>query len=149
MNERKREVMNEYDFDEHGKRMMGGPMLGGDVDPVGLDPGIARTVAWVRSKGYITTDSGDGKTKFEKGWTEDDGVLLYPHVVISVRPDDLITETRRLRSLLEAEHGITIESMPPEPPDPPQIDSNYFVVSDTAMIVLNHVDDSMLSPTVD
>lgn len=137
--------MSEYDYDEHGNRMMGGPMLGGHVDPVGLDPGITRTVVWLRGHGFMTTDSGDGKTKFEKGWTEDDGVLPYPHVAINVSPENLIAETRRLKMLLESEHGIIVEPTPPEPPDPPQIDSWFSVASETAMIELQHVNDSMLT----
>lgn len=130
-------------------RMMGGRFIGIDgateVDMLdGVDPGIARLVAWLRERGFRTTDSGDGKTKIAQGWTEDDGVLPYSHVVMSVDPDRLIDEAKRLRALLEVEHGVIVEPTPPEPPDPPQIESLYFVTSDSAMIVLNHVDDSML-----
>lgn len=131
------------------ERMMGGRFIGLDgateADMLsGVDPGIVRLVTWLRERGFHTTDSGDGRTKIAQGWTEDDGVLPYPHVVISVDPDKLVDEARRLRELLDAEHGIIVEPTPPEPPDPPQIESLYFVTSDNAMIVLNHVDDSML-----
>lgn len=153
--EREREergsTLSKYDFDENGNRMMGGPFIGvngaSETDMLdGLDPGIARTVAWLRAHGFVTTDSGDGRTKFEKGWTEDDGVLPYPHVVIQVQPQELVAEAERLCRLLHAEHGVTIEPTPPEPPDPPQIDATYSVASGVAMIELKHVDDSMLRP---
>lgn len=126
-------------------RMMGGPMLGGNVDSVGLDPGIARTVAWLRGHGFTTTDSGDGKTKFAQGWTEDDGVIPYPHVAIVVADaSTLAGEANRLAELLWDEHAIQVESTPPEPPDPPRIEASYCPASRNAMILLLHVDDSML-----
>lgn len=82
--------------------------------------------------------------------TEDDGVIPYAHVVISIRnPSRLVHEADRLSTLLWDEHGIEIEPTPPEPPDPPQIETLYFVTSRSGMLILKHVDDSMLSGTVD
>lgn len=122
---------------------MGGPMLGADVDPVGLDPGVERLVKWLRSHGFKTTDSGDGKTKFEQGFTEEDGVSPYPHVVIVVPKCMLAHHADRLADLLWSEHGIEVEPLPPEG-NPPRIDASYCPASRCAMIQLLHVDDSRL-----
>jgi hypothetical protein len=130
------------------EQMMGGPFVGvnGATESdmlAGIDPGVKRLVAWLRVRGFNTTDSGDGKTKLAQGFTEDDGVCAYPHVAIKVRPAKLIDEADRLAILLWEEHGITIEPTPPEG-NPPQIDASYCVPTNSAMILLNHVDDSML-----
>jgi hypothetical protein len=146
--EKETDNMGEFDMDKDGNKMMGGPMFGPNDEPVGLDPGVDRLVRWLRSHGFMTSDSGDGKTKFEQGWTDDDGVCLYAHVVISINnPSELIDEADRLKMLLWEEHGIDVEPTPPEPPDPPQMDTLYFVTSRTGMIILKHVDDSMLRKT--
>lgn len=34
-----------------------------DLDPSALDPGIRRTILWLRARGFNTTDSGDGVSK--------------------------------------------------------------------------------------
>lgn len=141
--------MSKYNFDEHGNRIMGGPFIGvngaTEQDMVaGLDPGVRRLVVWLRSHGFETTDSGDGKTKFEHGFTDDDCIVTYPHVAMKVQPDKLVSEADRLCALLESEHGLIVEPTPPEPPDPPQIDAFYSPGSGYAMIELKHVTDSML-----
>lgn len=48
------------------------------VDLDELDPGIRRVVALLNSRGWVTTDSGDGVTK-EPG----PDVIPMPHVVIA------------------------------------------------------------------
>lgn len=127
-------------------RTMGGSMLGADVDPVGLDPGIVKTVAWLRANGFKTTDSGDGRTKFTQGFTEDDGVCPYPHVAITVDPGNLVREADRLAQLLYDDHTIAIEPLGPGEEDPPRIEASYCAANGTALILLLHVDDSMLRP---
>ena len=47
-----------------------------------LDPGIRKTVRWLRSLGYETTDSGDGRSKD----LSDTDNLDVPHVAIAL-PD--------------------------------------------------------------
>lgn len=58
-----------------------------DIDYEALDPGIRRTVRWLRSLGFETTDSGDGVTKPAMGLTWDDGVRDHPHVIIVPRQE--------------------------------------------------------------
>jgi hypothetical protein len=112
-----------------------------------IDPGVRRLVAWLRVSGFRTTDSGDGKIKIEAGATEDGGVCPFPHVAMVVEPDDLVHEARRLSHLLKNDHGVTIYPTPPEPTGEPELDVSYNVHNDRAMMVLIHVDDSMLTPS--
>ena len=41
-----------------------------DIDYGELDPGIRETVRRLNEEGFETCDSGDGVSKFEKGWDE-------------------------------------------------------------------------------
>lgn len=86
---------------------------GSDLDIGELDPGIRDVVAWLRARGWQTTDSGDGTTKLEGttpeerqrltcgSETEPVMVLPFPHVIIRVDPAPrLVTEAVRLCSEL-------------------------------------------------
>lgn len=110
-------------------------------DPAQLDPGIRRTVLWLRSLGCHTTDSGDGKTK-----PPGVGILDFPHVVIDVEPGDLLDEVDRLTELV-ADLGL------PEPhawdqdtQDVPegliQVEGSY--ANGCAMIVVTGLHDAIL-----
>lgn len=132
---------------------MGGPFVGVDGATeqdmlAGVDPGVRRLVTWLRENDFNTTDSGDGKTKFAQGFTEEDGVCPYPHVAIVVEKDKLVSEADRLADLLYEEHGVAVEPMPPEG-DPPRIDASYCPATETAMIMLLHVTDDMLDQPSD
>lgn len=66
-----------------------------------LDPGIVDTVRVLWSAGFITTDSGDGRTKLLEG--ENDGSILpVPHVACRVDPQHLLDETDRAVAVLRA-----------------------------------------------
>lgn len=122
---------------------MNGPMTDEDFDPEELDPGVRRLVLWLRGLGFDTTDSGDGRTKLAAGFDEG-SALPYPHVAICVEPENLVRDADRLADLLQEEHGIEVGPTPPEPPDPPRIEASYDPSTGTAMLLLLHVDDSML-----
>lgn len=131
--------------------MMGGPFIGvggaTEADMLaGVDPGVARLVAWLRGHGFETTDSGDGRTKFTQGFTEDDGVCPYAHVAIVVEPVRLVPEADRLSWLLLKEHGVMVEPLGPEEDGigPPRIDATYCPAARAAMMTLVNVDDAML-----
>jgi hypothetical protein len=69
-----------------------------DLDYSRLDEGIRDAVRLVRSHGFATTDSGDGRLEGAKAAME--GTLPFPHVV--VRLDDaatMVTETERLAAI--------------------------------------------------
>lgn len=64
-------------------------------DPLNdLNPGIRRTVLWLRSHGFATCDSGDGKTH---DYSCDRN---HPYVVMRVAPDDMVPRTLDLVKLL-------------------------------------------------
>ena len=101
-----------------------------------LNPGIRRTVQWLREHGYETTDSGDGVTNV--GVIE--GALEFPHVVIQVHPRNLVDEADRLMGDLW-EAGVCIE---PQGVDPstPCIQATYDPgSSSTGIIMLMGVSD--------
>jgi hypothetical protein len=123
---------------------MNGIMRDDAFDYEQLDPGIRRLVAWLRENGFRTTDSGDGKTKLDAGFTEEDGVSAYPHVAISVAPSKLVREANRLADLLYSVHRVLVCPTPPEPNGDPDLDAFYNVADRRAMMVLMHVDDSKL-----
>jgi len=58
-----------------------------------LDPGVRNFVGFLRSKGFNTTDSGDGESKPEEA-----RIMPWPHVFISVpgAEQNLIPESQRL-----------------------------------------------------
>lgn len=70
-----------------------------------LNLGIAYTVQWLNERGFVTTDSGDGKTRdFEC----DPGI---PYVHIRCKPSELYSEVQRLKDRLLAEWEIEVEPM--------------------------------------
>jgi len=77
-----------------------------DLDPIDLsklDPGIRNFVAFLRSKGFNTTDSGDGKSK-----PLDEETLPWPHVFITCAPEALQEVAQRLASAMTSA-GLTVE----------------------------------------
>jgi hypothetical protein len=75
-----------------------------DIDYSRLDAGIRDAVRLVRSHGFATTDSGDGRLEGAKA--EMEGALPFPHVV--VRLDDaatMVAEATRLHHLVRTELG--------------------------------------------
>jgi hypothetical protein len=62
-----------------------------DLDYEDIDVGVRVLVRRLRAKGFDTCDSGDG-TKTGMGCARD-----HAHVTIQVKPDDLVSEARRLR----------------------------------------------------
>ncbi len=102
------------------------------IDLDALDPGIRRTVAWLRSLGYDTSDSGDGKTKV--GSME--CALDFPHVAIRLQfSHDLASTANELWSDL-GKAGITVESG--------MIVASYDPADSSVVILLSGIDDEML-----
>jgi hypothetical protein len=72
-----------------------------DLDYSQLDAGIRDAVRFVRSYGFVTTDSGDGRLEGNKA--EMEGALPFPHVVVQL--DDtatMVAETERLSAIAAA-----------------------------------------------
>lgn len=72
-----------------------------------LDPGVRAFVAFLRSKGFETTDSGDGVTK-KPSEDDDTTVLPWPHVFIVTRAEDLRSECDRLWQAMH-DAGLSVE----------------------------------------
>ena len=114
--------------------------------PTDINPGISRTVVWLRSHGYETCDSGDGETH-EHGCDRD-----YPYVVSKVDPEHLVERTRHLVLLL-AHMGIRVipigEAFDEDGWNSvPCIQASFDPGDGTAMIDLMGVCDRMLPPTM-
>ena len=111
-----------------------------DLDLNILCPGIRRTVGFLRSKGFETTDSGDGYSN--EGM---EGAMPFPNVAITCNPADLISEARRLMRVL-AEVGVVVEPLGPDEdgPQAPHIEVNYDPSNDIGFIMLLYLDDKRL-----
>jgi hypothetical protein len=70
-------------------------------DYLQLNPAIRSLVQLLRTRGFDTTDSGDG-TNAAEGM---EGALEFPHVHCVVSPDQLVSEAHRMANVL-AEAGI-------------------------------------------
>jgi len=106
-----------------------------------LNPGIRKTVEWLNAHGFVSCDSGDGKT-------HDFGCdRTYPYVVVKLPPfaiDSLVGEADRLKRLVEDQIGFPIEPLGPDPGAKPEIQASYDPASGSALIDLMGVTDAML-----
>jgi hypothetical protein len=102
-----------------------------------LDPGIRRTVKWLRENGFETTDSGDGS----KAATME-CALNYPNVAIRIDdPDALQFEADRLYELLS---GRDIDLAPQGTDCEPYIQATYDPADGSAILLLMYVNDELL-----
>lgn len=69
------------------------------VDYTQLDPGVRDVVRLLRRQGFLTTDSGDGKSKPQE-WFDAGDAMPFPNVTIRVEREGLFTEADRLRDVL-------------------------------------------------
>lgn len=98
-----------------------------------LNPGIRRVVAWLNERGFVTVDSGDGKTH------EHECDRDYPYVVIRASsPMALVDECDRL--LVELGPLAHLEGV--------AIQGNYDPNDGYAFIDLRGLDDTLLPPAV-
>lgn len=115
-----------------------------DIPYAEIDPGIRDTVWWLNDRGFPTTDSGDGVSKFkdpDNQWG--DMVMEFPHVVISVSNSDMLCqECRRLRYLLQC-WGLPVGQQDLE--DTIFIQGTYDpALPDGAYILVGNLNDEML-----
>ena len=106
------------------------------VDYTKMNPGIRKTVAWLRSKGFETTDSGDGETNTY----ECDRSI--PYISIMVDPARMAEESNRLLNLLR-DSGLKIGAMTGDITEP-CIQATYDPGNKIAIIDLTGVKDSSL-----
>lgn len=116
-----------------------------------MNPGIVRTVAWLREKGYATIDSGDGRT----GNCECDEPYPYVHIAI-IDTSDLAQDAETLKVELDRlGHGPELWTSvwstgegdelgnPPET-FPAEIQLTYSPVHKVAVLSLLALDDARL-----
>lgn len=111
-----------------------------NFDPNDLDPGIRRTVLWLGSLGYQTSDSGDGRSKPKR-----QRVLDIPHVVITVLARNLLDETD---ALIQAVAELGIPEVPwdqdtEDAPNNPMVEGSYSG-GNTALITVINLHDGIL-----
>ena len=110
-----------------------------DINYRALDPGIRGLVRWLRDRGFNTTDSGDGVSKFAK-LGDDACALRFPHVFMTVaRPEWLCPEAGRLSTLL-ADAGVRLGNREGQP----FIEANYRLPGGVCVIALCGLDDAGL-----
>lgn len=93
----------------------------GPLDLAELDPGIRDIVAHLRSAGFETTDSGDGRSK-----EPDPEVLPFAHVAIASSPPRLLVDADAAQAFLNAA-GV---------PQDFQVEATYWPVSGTAVVLV-------------
>lgn len=127
--------------------------VGDHETPVGdMNPGIRRTVQWLRDNGFKTCDSGDGKTHEH----ECDRPIAY--VTIRVDPSQLSAECDRLLLLLK-DHGVDLAAeyekmgdayqsgtLDLETQSFPTLQAQYGPVDGVATLDLACVDDALMWP---
>lgn len=105
--------------------------------PAALDPGIRRTVTWLRSLGFETTDSGDGASKVG----EMECAVDFPHVhMLGTTFGGLIDTAKRLREACRSAN-LPIESG--------TIQATYDPFDGSAVVSLYGIDDAKIGPALD
>jgi len=113
-----------------------------DPLPDDINPGILRTVQWLRSHGYETCDSGDGVTHLAKCDRD------HPYVVMRVAADVLAKRADELVALLNRA-GLKVVSVTYGFDEDggslaPCIQASYDPVDGIALIDLMGVSDALL-----
>lgn len=112
-----------------------------ELDYDKLDPGIREVVRFLVDMGFHTTDSGDGKFKYEHGWEEDE-LVPYPHVYMTVKPAEIAVACYDLRGCLRGA-GIEIAQAWAEE-GKPHIEAIFDPVTDVAVVGLFNVTSDMM-----
>lgn len=103
-----------------------------------LNPGIRRTVALIRARGFRTCDSGDGETHEHPCDRE------HGYVVVQVEPARLVEEADRLASVL-AGAGVRLAPQELEPVDGlSHIQASYCPVERIALLDVSPIHDRQL-----
>lgn len=105
--------------------------------PEDLDPDIRHTVMWLRSLGFDTTDSGDGRSKAELIASGD--ALDFPHVFMACPPAELHAEADRLHAELRKRLWSKVALC-----EPIAIEANYAPIDGSGVLVLRGVDDALM-----
>lgn len=103
-----------------------------------LNPGIRRTVALLRARGFRTCDSGDGETH-DHACDREDG-----YVVVQVEPARLVDEADRLAEVLQGA-GVRVTPRQLEPIDGvTHIQASYCPVDRIGLVDVSPIHDRQL-----
>ena len=105
--------------------------------PDDLNPGIRRTVMWLRMMGYQTCDSGDGRTH-DHACDRD-----HAYVVMMVEPERLVERARELIIQVGA-RGVVLGPMSMDL-NQPCMQASYDPLNNIATLDLMGVDDVKLA----
>jgi hypothetical protein len=101
-----------------------------------VSPGVRQLVKLLNELDFETTDSGDGSNYLEGM----EGALPEPNVAMVVKPEQLISESERLKEVLER-RGVRFGF---GDDDLPVISASYNPVDKTCVILLLGVNDKSL-----
>jgi hypothetical protein len=107
-----------------------------------LDPGVRRLVRALREHNFMTTDSGDGRTKPEDERTFGDRAHV---AMVPMNANLILSESNRLRALIL--QWLKSPIVLPDQPDPDslhEINSSYDPKDRSVVIILFDVTDEML-----
>ncbi len=97
-----------------------------------LDPGIRKTVRFLRDNHFVTTDSGDGETKQARGYIGEPEPNVY--MVVGNDPRDLIEEALRLKKVLVERFGEKVG-------DRARVEASYSPFDGISIIALHGLSD--------
>lgn len=118
-----------------------------DINYDELDPNIRNTVRWLRSHGFNTTDSGDGKSKLKTGEFDDNDLINIPHVAMTADPAVLIMEANRLSDIVE-DLNIATTEVGSEDDNLVQIQASYDPLNEVGLIVIFNIHDELLASKI-
>lgn len=107
-----------------------------EIDYSQLDDGIRDTVRWLRSLGFDTTDSGDGKKRDMECFIDQPNVFMLIGGPQALDPAHWMAETYRLLHAVSM-RGIEV--------DPGMVTLSWDPVQGTAILCLLGVDDVELA----
>lgn len=103
----------------------------------GLDPGICKIVSLLRANGFNTCDSGDGESKEYEH--RDEG-----HVTIKCEPGTLLSESRRIVTVLKNAGVILGPVLPERIEGISHIQAMYCPIDEIALIDVSPIHDRQL-----
>lgn len=109
-----------------------------DVGLVPLNPGIIKTVAWLRSQGFDTCDSGDGVTHAMEGDAE------FSYVAVKSEPYYLVRTAENIATALR-NVGIEIVQTGAEEEGGVSIIATFDAADRAAIVIVVGITDKMLA----
>ncbi len=104
-----------------------------------VDKGIRKLINELNSAGWVTTDSGDGVSKF-KDKTADETTLAIPHVFIPTMPSAMVRDADTLYSFVKSIAKPQVDFV---------VEASYSPGQQEAVLMLYDMNDAGLSGAAD